>query len=61
MGIAFFFGYIGLCLLFYSVFEGLYPDVKLRVICTLAICWPVAIAVIAVNEIVDYMTSSSED
>jgi hypothetical protein len=61
MELVYFFGYLGLAAIFFLVLENFYPFVKPRLIFALSVCWPITITVIAVDEIISYLTSSSPD
>ncbi|NBP28674.1 MAG: hypothetical protein EBV23_03715 [Flavobacteriia bacterium] len=55
------FGYIALSVFFFMVFETYYPFMKYRIIFILSACWPVTLIVIAADELIQYVSSSSED
>ncbi|NDC48768.1 MAG: hypothetical protein EBZ61_06780 [Micrococcales bacterium] len=55
------FGYVALSVFFFMVFETCYPFMKSRIIFILSACWPVSLIVIAADELIQYLSSSSED
>lgn len=61
MSVGIFLGYVALSAFFYCVFEMFYSRVPLRLIFILAVSWPVALIVIAFNELVDFITSAKDD